>query len=585
MRRNFISASLSLVHEGMRKGHQICATDDADAFRSESASRAVFMMMYSPCKYFASKVRVILAEVIKPFSKEYPERLVHFLDILSSWDNLGSPNDVYAFIKLAGLACYLGLPEYQGQIAEMDVIKKLFGFIRWFLRNNIDVGRQIVAPHLRNAFRERACCWVSAEEWEGKDTLLLYSLCGLTELVHHFGDVNHDEAQSIKTLKDVLINTSAPGPRWVAANILSLFGFYGFPNKVVTGIGKAHNETEHADMQFLFTNGGSVTVHRVILAVRCPSLLPADQLTHNDNDSERHYAQKPSSALKEVRLSTHVDQGTLLKLLEFVYLGYFEAGEELEKKLKILAKLCNLQALTQIFSKKRPKWGIPIPNADLIPALGGLGQQFSDIILEANETEVSHWKCNFCSLLVPHVHAHKVILWSSCEYLRALFQSGMQESHSQTLKVPISWEALIKLVHWFYTYDLPNPSSGCLWANMNPEQRLREVQSYVELYWLAEFWLLEDIRDPSFRVIVSRLAADRQLSVKIIQIAASLSMWNLAEVAADYLAPLYGKLRNSGGLDEMDEALVDLVRSASVRLSQGRFESDGEELSSLGRIP
>lgn len=568
--------------EAMRKGHQICAHDDAEAFRSEAASRAVFMMMYSPCKYFSSKVRVILAEVIKPLSKEYPKRLVHFLDIVSSGDNLGSPNNVYAFIKLAGLACYLGLLEYQGQIAEMDGIKTLYDFVRWCLRNNTDVGRQSVAPHLRNAFRERACCWVSAEEWEGNDTLLLYSLCGLAELVYNYGHVSHSKAQPIKALQDVLMNSSAPGPRWYAAHILSSFGCYGFPNKISACIGQALKETEHADMQFLFANGASVTVHRVILAVRCPSLLPADQLTHNDNNIERHYAIKPSSSIrKEVRLSAHVDQETLLKLLEFVYSGYFEGGEELEKKMKTLAKHCNLQALIQIFSKKRPKWGTPIPNADLIPALGGAGQQFSDIILEADETEVKHSKCNFCSLLVPHAHAHKVILWSSCDYLRALFESGMQESHSQTIKVPISWEALNKLVHWFYSYDLPNPPSGCIWTNMNAEQRLRELQSYVELYWLAEFWLLEDIRDPCFRVILSCLAADRQLSVKIIQIAASMSLWKLAEVAADYMAPLYTKLRDSGGLDEMDETLVDLVRSASVRLSQGRFESVGEELSSL----
>lgn len=50
-----------------------------------------------------------------------------------------------------------------------------------------------------------------------------------------------------------------------------------------------------------------------------------------------------------------------------------------------------------------------------------------DIILEAKEIQVVHWACSFCSRAVPHMHCHKVILCSSCDYLRALFQSGMQE--------------------------------------------------------------------------------------------------------------------------------------------------------------
>jgi hypothetical protein len=50
-----------------------------------------------------------------------------------------------------------------------------------------------------------------------------------------------------------------------------------------------------------------------------------------------------------------------------------------------------------------------------------------DIILEAKATELMCWTCSFCSLSVPHMHVHKVILWSSCDYMQALFQSGMQD--------------------------------------------------------------------------------------------------------------------------------------------------------------
>jgi len=42
----------------------------------------------------------------------------------------------------------------------------------------------------------------------------------------------------------------------------------------------------------------------------------------------------------------------------------------------------------------------------------------------------------------------------------------------------------------------------------------------------------------------------------------------LAEIAASYLAPSYRQLCDSGELEALDEMLVDMVRAASVRLSQ-----------------
>lgn len=141
-------------------------------------------------------------------------------------------------------------------------------------------------------------------------------------------------------------------------------------------------------------------------------------------------------------------------------------------------------------------------------------------------------------------------------------------SSSQRIKVPVSCQATAKLVEWFYTDQLPNPPSGCLWDNMDTEQKLEELQPYLELCWLAELWLLEDFGETCFRVIISCLDSDRQLSIKIIQIAAEYSLWKLTEVAADYIAPFHNKLRDSGDLEELDEFLVDMVRAASVRLSQ-----------------
>ncbi|EOY13801.1 BTB/POZ domain-containing protein, putative isoform 1 [Theobroma cacao] len=570
-------ACVSFV-EAIRKGCQIC--ENGDTYRIESSSRSVLMMMHSPSTYIASKVRLILSGVLEPKGNEYLKRLLHLLKYSSSTNNYGLPNIHKTVIELVGLICYSGLPQYQKNVIGGDGMKTLVTFIGRCLRNQVSIRSRSVAPHFHSAFYERACCWMTTEEWEGKDALLFYSLWGLAELVQHSSDINHTKSHLVETVQDVLHNVSASGPRWFAAYILSYFGVYGFPNKHDKGFGKALEDKEHTDVQLFFANGESVSAHGVILAVRCPSLLPLEQFPHHvkatDNFRVRDIPEKLCPKFrKEIRLSANVDQQALLKLLDYVYFGYLEAGEELARKLKTLAKCCNLQPLFLMLCRKIPKWGTPIPSSDLIHALGPVGFHFVDVILEAKATERRPWACSFCSLLVPHMHAHKVILQSSCNYLRALFQSGMQESHSQIIKVPISWEALIKLVQWFYSSELPNPPFGCLWDNMDIKERLYELKPYVELYWLAEFWILEDVRDACFRIVVCCLDSDRQLSIEVIKLAANFSLWKLVEVAAEYMAPLYHKLRDTGDLEELDELLVDLVRDASVRLSQDRGNLSG----------
>ncbi|XP_062168768.1 BTB/POZ domain-containing protein At1g04390 isoform X2 [Alnus glutinosa] len=579
-----ITCSCLVFVDVIRKWCQICQNDVVDAFKSEPASRAVLMMIFSPCKYIASRARLTLFEILKPNGKEYLKHVLHTLSYTASGSNLGMPNVLKIVINLIGLTCYSGLPQYQRNVIKGEGIKTLLVLVKWCLENDVHIGRLSFAPHLHNTFHERCCCWVSTEDWEGKDIPLLYSLWVLAELMHNSGsarnildifagEMAYTEAELVSKLQEICINTSTPGLRWFAAYVLSYFGAYGFPSKIGKRIGKGLNEKEYVDMHLILTNGDSLSVHGVVLAVQCPSLLPSKELYLDENtfdgSSVRDFTRKSFGEVrKEIRLSAHVDHQALLKLLEYVYWGYLQAGEELVKKLKTLAKRCNVQPLLQLLSRKSPKWGTPFPYSDLSLALGPAGLPFSDIILEAKATELMCWTCSFCSLSVPHMHVHKVILWSSCDYMQALFQSGMQDSHSQTIKVPVSWEALVKLVDWFYSNKLPNPPSGCLWDNMDTKEKLCELHPYVELCWLAEFWLLEDVKEACSHVIGSCLDSARHLSIKIIQIAANFSLWKLAEIAASYMAPSYRQLCDSGELEALDEMLVDMVRAASVRLSQ-----------------
>ncbi|GFQ03220.1 BTB/POZ domain-containing protein at1g04390 [Phtheirospermum japonicum] len=521
----------------------------------ESAIRAVLMMVYSPCKFIASSSRSILCEILNSDFKGYVEYLLEIVKVGFT----GNKGSLQILVSLMSLACYCSQPMYHKLIIKSQGIKIMVVFIMRWLNNPVRTRRENVVPHLRDSFSERRCCFAGTDDWEGEDMLLLFSLWVLAELLHHSTvsmkvhpfNIPEDlsEAQLVQKLQEICRDDYSHGSRWYAAYLLGYFGLFGFPSKLGKRIGKSLGQTEHSDVKLDIINEESVFVHEVILTVRCPSLLPPGESVPKEK----------SSSIKAVRLSAHVDQQSLLKLLEYVYSGYLQAGVDLVKKLRIFARHCKLESLMQMLCRRNPKWGVPIPNFDLRPALGPDGHCFSDLIVEAGSTtQLAHWKCSGCSAFVPHLHVHKVILESSCDYLRALFQSGMQESHLQTIKVPVSWESLDKLVSWFYSDQLPVPTFDCLWDNLDIEEKFKEVQSYLELCWLAEFWLIEDLHEECYKIVVSCLDSSKYLSTKLIQIAANFSQWELAQVAANYMAPSYHHLRNSGELDALDSNLVEM---------------------------
>lgn len=547
---------------------QFGQSDISHIFQYESATRTVLMMIYSPSSYIGSRTIFFLSEILKPNGKEYLKRL---LDKLSQPRNkLAMLDTLQTVIDLMSLTCYSGLCQYRDYIIGRQGINTLVALIRWCLTNNVHMRRASVAPHLHSSVLEKNCCWDHTEDWDGDDMALLFSLWGLSELMHktHPGmfssQVDCSETQLVSLLQGICSDTSAPGPRWYAAYILSYFGHYGFPSKMGKRIGNVLNDKEFADLVFIVTNEEPLTVHSVILKVRCPLLLPRSV----DEFFVRQDGEKGERSRKEVCLkSDKIDRKALLKVLEFVYSGHLQAGEELVEKLRRIARHCDLQHLLQILSKKHPRWGTPFPTFDLCFALEPAGHHLSDIALVAEGADIIDWMCNTCSMTDPHMHVHRVILLSSSSvYFQGLFRSGMQESHSETIKAPVSWEALVKVVKWFYSDELPKPISGCLWDNLDAEEKLNELFPYVELCWLAEYWCLgDDLHEYCTRVVISHLDSAQRLSVKLIQIAASLHQKKLVEVIANYMAPLYNHLCKSGELDEVAYELVDMVRAASVR--------------------
>ena len=208
--------------------------------------------------------------------------------------------------------------------------------------------------------------------------------------------------------------------RWYVLYILTYFGFYGFPNELAKRIGKSLNKEEYSDMRLVVANGVSVSVHGVILAVRCPSLLPP-QLLPSMKNSEKVTDKFVRETMREVQLSSHVDYEALVLLLEYVYLGCLHAGEETVKKLKILAKRCKLQHLLQMLYRQRPKWGTPFPSFNLTPSLGSAGSCFSyDFLVDQLLIKYLEIACDWCNLAfsflfmsIPIFISHKTLCINS----------------------------------------------------------------------------------------------------------------------------------------------------------------------------
>lgn len=368
--------------------YQISHDSSNNTFGSESASRSVLMMVYSPSKYIASQTRSVLFKVLELNRKDYIECMLKMLNATSCNKKFGIPSNLQITTSLVSLSCYACLPDYGKLITDLQGMRILLTFLRWWLANPLYVKRSTVAPHLHDSFTERTCCVPYGEDWDGEDMLLLFCLWALAELINHLGSLDvflddkmdFDRSQLVRELKEIHMKNYSHGSRWYAAYLLSHFGLYGFPNKFGERFGTEFMEKELADLGLTLMDQEVLPVHKVILLVRCPSLLPQEEQLPRKKLNVTLSKQEPERSMRsmaEVRLSARVDRQSLLKVLEYVYFGYLEADEDLLKKLKVLAKHCDLKLLLQMLRKQNPRWGTPFPTFDLTFALGPAGYNSS----------------------------------------------------------------------------------------------------------------------------------------------------------------------------------------------------------------
>lgn len=137
-------------------------------------------------------------------------------------------------------------PEFWSCVLEFSVLNVLVAIVKKRVSNHANAERVAVSC----SCRKKTCCDVSSEGWEGKDLVMLYSLCGLAELLKHSkrirndleirsGRIRYTVTELVESLQNVCVTMSGDGVRWFASYALSFLGIFGFPSALmVKGSGK-----------------------------------------------------------------------------------------------------------------------------------------------------------------------------------------------------------------------------------------------------------------------------------------------------------------------------------------------------------
>ncbi|EEC81167.1 hypothetical protein OsI_24139 [Oryza sativa Indica Group] len=567
----------SLAADAMQKSNTMKLSKDVH----EPALRAVLMMLLSPSGYILSEASSKLLHVL-PLGDDCLNILFTSLESNTTRSITASFDNVKIMSNLMSLAGMVMLQPSNNSLNTRRAVAVLSTIIKECVHNNIHITRPKVVSHLQFCFEGGSCCNL-VKEWEGENIALIYGLMVLFNLLKSINFVcihckrnldvgivcndcrDHYSEGLIRVLQNASCQNLSPGPKLYISRILSLFGLCGFPSKLGGKMRRALDDNELADLELLLSNGESLKAHTAIISVRCPKLLPSAKSLGSDGKITDEWGR----SFYHVRMSDRVDSCGLKKILEYTYTNSVMVDDDNIKPVRTLAKYCHLKSLQEMLQKEQPRWNSDCPRYDLTAALEPVKCSFSDIILEAQSNEEMKCYHGSCQLSTSHVHCHKIVLSMSCDYLRALFQSGMHESFSEVINVPLGWQALNKLIHWFYSGELPKIDPDCRWRNLNSEEQLSQLRPYAELSSLSEFWFLEGVKEESLSVVTSCLSStSTAASVEFVVFAAQLGQWEMVEAAVGSVAHLYPKLRDSGQLEQLDDDVLNMLRTEYVRYSQ-----------------
>ncbi|CAM6023862.1 unnamed protein product [Sphagnum balticum] len=496
--------------------------------------RAVFLLLSSPSQGLSACSRLCLKTALELHGNDWLPLLVDSLALGHLAPSLVRPDNLQTAMNLFALASFAWLPACQELLLQGNVLEVVMAVICIHAPSAIATKQERLSSakwsvsHARVGIAAKTCCQEITEDWEGDDAVLFASLCAFAKLASGSKWVNAltvslkqgrlDDDSLHSRIHGELVSilwqlaegrTVSPGVRWWAVCGLACFGVYGFPSTLGRDLYQAFDNSSLADIVFVLADGSRLHAHALILAIRCPSLLPNQSPSSNNTTTERFVCH-------DVHLSDHVSYEAVRALLEFAYTGLVQIHSTEINNVRVLAKRCGLLPLISLLHNRAPVWGLAPASCDLASALGSVGHHFGDIILQgktdARGIEDSLNPCQgrkACEQIGDHVHVHRVVLSARCEYFQALFRSGMRDSMVGTVHTTLSRESSKALMYFLYTGKL---------------NRLTEAEATCE-------------------------------------------QWDIVEMCACIIAPHYTYLRDTGAFDQLNDGLKDLLRTSHVQFA------------------
>ncbi|KAI5076037.1 hypothetical protein GOP47_0008102 [Adiantum capillus-veneris] len=535
-------------------------------FEGVTICKTMLFLLFSPSRHLASSARQGLERGLEQHGYDWLPSSVNRLSLLLS---TGAASESMIALMILMAFCCLSLSAHcRQQLVENGVLDILIGTIKSrVLVSDKHQTTTAATSYFCKPYDRSICCSDEQNTWEGKDLLLFFSLwafaslargspiakamqSSLTKRLPKHGEWDTVPERELDNCFWVLASSpdNAMGVRWWASCCLACCGLYGFPSEK-SQIWRLFNDSGSADIKLHLANGGHLYAHKVIIATKCPALLPPPMLTVL---TSRQSTASEVSCPTEIKLSARIHEASLKSLLEFVYKGCVFIEDFLISEVKVLAKRCGLVTLLHLLQGKAPLWGSVPDTMSFTLALGNMGCSFADIFFEDKDS--SQVGCTAAEGDGRHQHAHRVILSSHCSYFEGLFRSGMQDSSFRVMKLPLQLEALEKLLQYLYSMVLPRkqfPEAGCMFSLSCRSDQVKYLNFYVELAQLAELWLLEDLKEQCLRIILYHLESNMHLGPDVIKFASSSQQWWLVEQLAKCVARDYPGMRESGKLDNL----------------------------------
>lgn len=358
--------------------------------------RTVFILLSSPCQVLSTSTKGSLENVLRLHEHAWLPRLAESLALGHTGPSLVKPDNVQTTTNLFALACFSHLPVCQELLLQGKALEVVMAIINIHAESSLaeETGVAVCTAkwsvsHARAGIAVKTCCEEITEDWEGGNAVLFASVCAFAKLAqgsawarnmastYGAGTLNglncskeshgHNTISLLWRLAECA--TVAAGVQWWAACGLACFRIYGFPSALGRDIGQVLDESSFADIIFVLRDGGRLRVHSIILAVRCPSLLPGNF------SLPRKAVEDP--VLHEIHLSERISYQTLKSILEFVYSGVVHIELEEVDNVRVLAKRCGLESLTNLLHARAPQWGLPPAPCDLGLALESPGCSFT----------------------------------------------------------------------------------------------------------------------------------------------------------------------------------------------------------------